>query len=686
MAGKTEGRIWTPSLSQRMLAILAASVVAVSAPAAAVFYWFSRDASITEAEHFAQSSTDRRILGLSYTLHLAQTSLARFELMLRDALSNPPSAAEADELRHRVEVNSGGMLASPRSGFDGAREAGIFLNPDQQGDAAFQSLHLRAQRLITQYAGAVIPPLDTLWLLSRNRSGVIFIPHHPDFVARTYRDLDYSQTERLSLSDPAINPERKLRWSKTAFDPVVERWVVSAVLPLDIDGTWVGSIGHDLFLDQLTSRLIGSDELPGTEHFLIDGDGEPIVAGHWQSMFANQQSKQEMPADLAQTLVALRDVAASASATTRSVRSELNGVSVSILTREVPETGWRYVMVTPIASMAGGASRALLLFGLTATAAMLLVATVAHVLLRRQIVRPVRHLAAAMRSFAAGDTAARSSLDRGDDIGALSHAFNTMADRIAAAHSDLTVTQTELQHRNAALVHANRSKSNFLANMSHELRTPLNAIIGFAEILRHQMFGPLGNVRYVSYVEDIERSGQHLLSLINDILDMSRIEAGRQPVRLDHHLLRPLVERGLRMAQPMADHRSVSLEMTADGGDLAANCDSRAVVQMVVNLLSNAVKFSPAGGTVRVRLDRSVFGGATISVADSGPGIDEAVLPHLFEAYAHRAAMTTTRYDGVGLGLAITKALVELHHGSIRVTTQPGHGTTMILELPPIAT
>ena len=343
----------------------------------------------------------------------------------------------------------------------------------------------------------------------------------------------------------------------------------------------------------------------------------------------------------------------------------------------------RTVVVTPVASMTGGAARALLLFGLTASLAVVLVAVATHLLVRRQIVQPVRELAGIVRSFAAGDSQARITLNRDDDIGDLGRAFNAMADRITAAHDDLTMTHEELQHRNAALVHANRTKSNFLANMSHELRTPLNAIIGFAEILRHEMFGPLGSERYAGYVEDIQRSGQHLLSLINDILDMSKIEAGRQPMKLEQQSLKPLVERALRMAQPMAEHRSVYLDFADSTADLAANCDSRAVIQMVVNLVSNAVKFSPGGGTVRIRLEPTSFGGAKISVADNGPGIDESVLPHLFEAYAHRAAMTTSRYDGVGLGLAITKALVELHHGSIRVSTQPGRGTTMILELPP---
>jgi len=681
MAAKTEGRNWSPSLPQRMLAILAASILVVSAPAALVFYWFSREASITESEQFLRASTDRRMLGLEYVLHLAETSLPRFGLLLRDAAAVQPAPGEAAPL-DSLQPGKGGMLVMPQAQSADALRAEIFIDPRYPGDAAFQRLHLQAQRLITTFAGAVVPPLDSLWLLTRSRSGVIYAPRDPRFIDRISTDTSYLDGQSLALGDPAVNPQRNLRWTRPAYDPIQQSWLVSAIKPLDFDGVWFGTIGHDIYLDNLTDRLVGPGELPGTQHFLIDDQGGPIVAGPWQSMFQANQLAPEARAEFDKTIAALQ-AAVGAAATEAPIHLQLNGVPVSAVARDIPQTGWRYFVVTPVASMTGGAARALLLFGLTASLAVVLVAVATHLLVRRQIVQPVRELAGIVRSFAAGDSQARITLNRDDDIGDLGRAFNAMADRITAAHDDLTMTHEELQHRNAALVHANRTKSNFLANMSHELRTPLNAIIGFAEILRHEMFGPLGSERYAGYVEDIQRSGQHLLSLINDILDMSKIEAGRQPMKLEQQSLKPLVERALRMAQPMAEHRSVYLDFADSTADLAANCDSRAVIQMVVNLVSNAVKFSPGGGTVRIRLEPTSFGGAKISVADNGPGIDESVLPHLFEAYAHRAAMTTSRYDGVGLGLAITKALVELHHGSIRVSTQPGRGTTMILELPP---
>jgi len=675
---------WSPSLSQRMLAILAASVIAVSAPAALVFYFFTRDASIEEAEQFAATAADRRVLGLNYTLRLASTSAYRFELMLRDSLAAPAVPEEVSRFVGGLERNPAGMLVTRRSGFNGRQQAGVVLHPEAPQNDEIYRFHARAQRLMTIFAGAVVPPLDSMWLLTRDRTAVMYVPRDPEFIYRATSGNNYIESEWVMLGDPKTNPERKIRWTHVAFDPVLRTWIISAVRPFDLNNVWLGTIGHDLFLDELIQRLVGADQLPGTQHFLIDADGEPIIAGEWQAALEANQLTGDARRAFNETIHGLQAAFDGSAGDANAVRAKVDGKAVSVLMRTLPETGWRYYVVTPIASITGSVSKALLLFGLTAAVAIVLVVAVTHLLVQRQIVGPIRSLADTVRGFAGGKTAMRATIDRSDDIGDLSHAFNAMADYITNSHRDLTKAQQELQHRNAALVDANRTKSNFLANMSHELRTPLNAIIGFAEILRYQMFGPLGNDRYVNYVDDIQRSGQHLLSLINDILDMSKIEAGRQALRLERQVLSPLIERSIRMAQPIAERRSVNLQFQANGADLAANCDSRAITQMVINLVSNAVKFSPPGGTVEVRLEPSSQGGAKISVMDGGPGIEEDMLPHLFEAYAHRAAQTTQRYDGVGLGLAITKALIELHNGQIRVVTQPGRGTTMTLELPPV--
>ena len=338
---------------------------------------------------------------------------------------------------------------------------------------------------------------------------------------------------------------------------------MSAVLPFDINGAWIGNIGHDLFLDEVGAA---PDRRPGHCPARSISWSRPTASrsspANWQTAICDENQLTGDRAAHSTTRSHRLQAAFDAAEDGEAVRRRLDGKAVSVLMRSVPETGWQYYVATPLSSMIGGASRALLLFSVTAVG--------------RDRAGGDRHahadaasdrradarLADTVRSFAAGDPQLRAKIDRDDDIGDLGRAFNAMADQISAAHDDLTLTQEELQHRNTALVHANRTKSNFLANMSHELRTPLNAIIGFAEILRHQMFGPLGNERYASYVDDIQRSGQHLLSLINDILDMSRIEAGRQPMKLEQQPLRPLIERSMRMAQPMAENRGVRLTST----------------------------------------------------------------------------------------------------------------------------
>ena len=179
MTRLTPARSWSPSLSQRMLAILAASVIAVAAPAALVFYFFTRDAAITEAEQFAATSADRRVLGLNYTLRLADTSLARFDLMLHDRLAFGGTDEEVSRFRSVLEPNDAGMLVSRRKDFNGQSQAGVLFHPEAPTTDEVYRLHARAQRLMTIYAGAVVPPLDSMWMLTRDLTTVIYMPRDP---------------------------------------------------------------------------------------------------------------------------------------------------------------------------------------------------------------------------------------------------------------------------------------------------------------------------------------------------------------------------------------------------------------------------------------------------------------------------------------------------------------------------
>ncbi len=231
---------------------------------------------------------------------------------------------------------------------------------------------------------------------------------------------------------------------------------------------------------------------------------------------------------------------------------------------------------------------------------------------------------------------------------------------------------------------SNRAKSEFLANMSHELRTPLNAIIGFSEIMAAQMYGPLGDKRYHDYAHDILGSGQHLLALINDILDMSKIEAGKLNLRFEPIHLEDVIEDAARLVRKNA--QAAGLDLNLDLEDLPeTEADYRAIKQVLLNLLSNAIKFTPRNGTVTVkaRAESSPNGGRVkFSVIDTGIGIFAEDLQRLAQPFEQIESQLAKTQQGSGLGLALTKSLIELHRGSLTIDSHPGEGTAVTVTLP----
>ena len=232
---------------------------------------------------------------------------------------------------------------------------------------------------------------------------------------------------------------------------------------------------------------------------------------------------------------------------------------------------------------------------------------------------------------------------------------------------------------------ASQSKSEFLANMSHELRTPLNAINGFSDIMKKEMFGPLGDPRYREYVSDILFSGQHLLSLINDILDMSKIEAGKMTLNVETLSIDQMIQQVLRIVRGRADENRLKLHYTpAEAQDIEA--DPRAVKQVLLNLATNAIKFTPEGGSVTVQVDPRATG-LIVHVIDTGIGISEADIARLAQPFEQIDSQHSRQHEGTGLGLALSKSLVELHGGNFGITSELGKGTTVTFTLPntPIA-
>jgi signal transduction histidine kinase len=252
----------------------------------------------------------------------------------------------------------------------------------------------------------------------------------------------------------------------------------------------------------------------------------------------------------------------------------------------------------------------------------------------------------------------------------------------------LKVLQLQLLERNAALEtetrkahEANRLKSEFLANMSHELRTPLNGIIGFSEFLVDQKPGPL-NAQQVEYINDVLNSGRHLLQLINNLLDLAKIEAGYMELQPERFSVREAVQEVSGVLTPLVKAKGIVYTAPVELSDDFVVLDQQKFKQVLYNLLSNAIKFTPDGGRIELRVRDAAGGRIELAVSDTGIGIAPGEIGRLFVEFQQLDSGASRRFPGTGLGLALTKKIVEMHGGAIRVDSLPGRGSTFTVSLP----
>jgi signal transduction histidine kinase len=348
------------------------------------------------------------------------------------------------------------------------------------------------------------------------------------------------------------------------------------------------------------------------------------------------------------------------------------GTEVLTAYAPIDPLGWRVFVEQPVSEVYATLNASILRTALL-LAAGFIISALAALFMARGMVRPIRTLQEGAQRIGAGELEQKIEIRTGDELEALAGQFNDMSAELRRSYAGL---EQKVEERTAQLAVANRHKSEFLANMSHELRTPLNAIIGFSEALREKMFGEL-NDKQLEYLNDIHASGRHLLSLINDILDLSKVEAGRMELDVSGFGAKEALEAALALVRERAQRQDVALSLEVDPQLGEVRADERKFKQILLNLLSNSIKFTPGGGRVSVRAGMN-GAGLEIAVSDTGIGIPPEEQAAVFEEFRQ----VGPRAEGTGLGLALTKRFVELHGGSIRLESAPGQGSTFTFTLP----
>jgi signal transduction histidine kinase len=314
-----------------------------------------------------------------------------------------------------------------------------------------------------------------------------------------------------------------------------------------------------------------------------------------------------------------------------------------------------------------------------------LLMTGSYLIVRYIIVKPVKHLKEVSDAISAGELNVRSEIQTGDEFEDLSHAFNrmlrnlvSMQDRLRKVNADLDLKVDELAQANMALYESNRLKSDFLATMSHELRTPLNSILGFSEVLRssNQL-----NDKQHRWVGNIQSSGEQLLNLINDILDLAKIEAGKMQVRSEEFSIRDICEGLLNMFRPLAEKKNIDLREQLAPDIPLLRQDPGKLQQILSNLLSNAIKFTPEGGRVVLKAEAELLH-MVLTVTDTGVGIAPEDQELVFEKFRQSGNPLTREHAGTGLGLSIVRELSKLLGGEVTLQSELGRGSTFTVRLP----
>lgn len=487
-----------------------------------------------------------------------------------------------------------------------------------------------------------------------------------------------------SGADYSTSPQfLETKAGKTYFSPVYFRNGSEPYMTIAVGGSGgavtLAEVNLKFIWDVVSRISIGKEGLA----YVVDSRGR-LIAHPDISYVLQQQDLSKLP-----QVRAARGIDENGGAPVSIARSAQGKEVLTSYVRIAP-LGWTVLVEQPLVEAFAPLYASLQRTGLLLVAGLAL-AVLASLYVARRMVHPIQAIQRGAEQLAAGKLDEPIVVRSGDELEALAGQFNDMASQLKQSYAELERKVEErtlelsasLEQQTAIMVQlevANQHKSEFLANMSHELRTPLNAIIGFSEVLGEEMFGAV-NPKQAEYLEDINSSGKHLLALINDILDLSKIEAGKMELELSPIDMEAALADAMTLLRDRATKSSVVLALQCPEPIGTWIADVRKFKQIMVNLLSNAVKFTPRGGQVTVRAER-IAGEVRIAVSDTGIGIRPQDQELVFEAFRQATGDYLQKSEGTGLGLALTRRFVELHGGRLSLQSEPGHGSTFTFNLP----